>query len=146
MSKTEADAVAMTPADQPLEKLFYSIGEVSEMTGVEPYVLRYWEVEFKPLHPSKRSSGQRTYQKKDIETVLTIRKLLYEDLYTIAGARKRLQEGTTHDSPIAAVEQVALPAPEPVIIERIQKDEESLNLLKEIRSELQDLQEVLRNL
>ena len=72
------------------EKLFYSISEVAEITGIKPYVLRYWESEFKCLHPSKSSGGQRTYKKKDIDTVLRIKKLLYEEGFTIPGAKKKL--------------------------------------------------------
>ncbi len=72
------------------EKLFYKIGEVSRLTGVEPYVLRYWETEFSFLKPRKSRSGQRLYVKKDIELILEIKRLLYEEKYTIEGVRKKL--------------------------------------------------------
>jgi len=72
------------------EKLFYKIGEVSRITGVEPYVLRYWETEFPFLKPRKSRSGQRLYVKKDIDTILEIKRLLYEEKYTIEGVRKKL--------------------------------------------------------
>ena len=72
------------------KKLYYKIGEVCEIVGVEPHVLRYWESEFSRLSPPKNKAGQRTYRPKDIELLLLIRKLLYEDGYTIAGARKQL--------------------------------------------------------
>jgi len=71
-------------------KLFYKIGEVSRITGLESYVLRYWETEFPPLHPKKSRGGQRVYESKDIETVLKIKRMLYEEGLTIAGAKKRL--------------------------------------------------------
>jgi DNA-binding transcriptional MerR regulator len=71
-------------------KLFYRIGEVSRLTGLEPYVLRYWETEFPLLKPDKGRSGQRLYTKKDLDTILQVKQLLYKDGYTIAGARKRL--------------------------------------------------------
>jgi DNA-binding transcriptional MerR regulator len=71
-------------------KLYYKIGEVCKILGVEAYVLRYWETEFPALSPQKNRSGQRTYRPKDIELLLQIRKLLYEDGFTIAGARKQL--------------------------------------------------------
>ncbi len=74
-------------------KLYYKIGEVCEIVGVEPYVLRYWETEFSALSPPKNRSGQRTYRPKDIEILLRIKKLLYEDGFTIAGARKQLVTG-----------------------------------------------------
>lgn len=75
-------------------KLYYKIGEVCEILGVEAYVLRYWESEFTCLTPPKNKAGQRTYRPKDIELLLEIRKLLYEDGFTIAGARKQLASGS----------------------------------------------------
>ncbi|MEO5358025.1 MAG: MerR family transcriptional regulator [Nitrospirae bacterium YQR-1] len=72
------------------QKLFYKIGEVSQITGLEPYVLRYWETEFVFLMPRKGKSGQRMYQKKDIELLLDIKRLLYDERFTIEGVRKKL--------------------------------------------------------
>lgn len=72
------------------DKLFYKIGEVSRIVDVEPYVLRYWETEFPFLRPRKNKSGQRVYVKKDIELLLTIKNLLYQERYTIEGVRKQL--------------------------------------------------------
>jgi DNA-binding transcriptional MerR regulator len=72
-------------------KLFFKIGEVCEITDTQPYVLRYWESEFPSLAPAKNSSGQRIYRRRDIETVLRIKELLYEEGFTIAGAKKRLE-------------------------------------------------------
>lgn len=72
------------------EKLFYKIGEASRLVGVETYVLRYWESEFPFLSPRKSKSGQRTYTKKDVDLLLLIKRLLYEERYTIDGVRKRL--------------------------------------------------------
>lgn len=71
-------------------KLYYKIGDVCEILGVEAHVLRYWETEFRDLSPPKNKSGQRTYRPKDVELLLCIKKLLYEDGFTIAGARKQL--------------------------------------------------------
>jgi DNA-binding transcriptional MerR regulator len=72
------------------DKLYFKIGEVSEITGVEPHVLRYWESEIKFLRPQRASSKQRLYRRADIENVLIIKKLLHEDGYTIPGAKKYL--------------------------------------------------------
>jgi DNA-binding transcriptional MerR regulator len=72
------------------KKLYYRIGEVCRIVGVEAYVLRYWETEFPSLAPRKSKAGQRVYRPKDIELLLTIRRLLYEERFTIAGARKQL--------------------------------------------------------
>jgi DNA-binding transcriptional MerR regulator len=71
------------------DKLFYKIGEVSKISGVESYVLRYWETEFSFLSPRKNKSGQRVYVKKDVELILQIKKLLYQERYTIEGVRKK---------------------------------------------------------
>ena len=86
-------------------KLFFKIGEVCEITDTQPYVLRYWESEFPSLAPAKNSSGQRIYRRRDIETVLRIKQLLYEEGFTIAGAKKRLEaemSGRSADSPSSA--------------------------------------------
>lgn len=72
------------------EKLFFKIGEVCELAGVQAHVLRYWESEFPTLAPQKNRAGQRVYRKRDVEMALRIKELLYEDQYTIAGAKKRL--------------------------------------------------------
>src|SRR5919109_4925834 len=72
------------------EKLFYRIGDVAELTGIKPHVLRYWESEFSGLHPRKNRAGQRIYERRDVELILEIKKLLYEQRYTISGARKLL--------------------------------------------------------
>ena len=76
------------------EKYYYKIGEVAEITNTEPYILRYWESEFPSLNPTKNSSGQRLYKKKDIETITKIKRLLYIEGFTVAGAKKKLMEET----------------------------------------------------
>ena len=78
---------------QPIpDKLYYKIGEVSKITGVKPHVLRYWESEFREIKPYKSRSLQRLYRKRDIELVLKIKKLLYEDLFTIPGAKRKIKD------------------------------------------------------
>src|SRR5689334_13762608 len=72
------------------EKLFFKIGEVCELAGVQAHVLRYWETEFPTLAPQKNRAGQRTYRRKDVEMALRIKELLYDEQYTIAGAKKKL--------------------------------------------------------
>src|SRR6185295_1186083 len=79
----------MTDQQVP-DKLFFKIGEVCEIVGVEPFVLRFWETEFKSLAPEKSKSGHRLYRKKDVEMVLKIKELLYIRGFTIAGARKQI--------------------------------------------------------
>ncbi|MDO9695395.1 MAG: MerR family transcriptional regulator [Candidatus Latescibacteria bacterium] len=78
-------------ADLP-DKLYYSIREIAEHTGVEPHVLRYWETEFPTLRPKRARSGARTYRRRDVEEIQLIRRLLHEEGYRIEGARKFLRE------------------------------------------------------
>ncbi len=88
MAKQKA-AGGSTPAEG---KRYYRIGEVSKLTGIKPYVLRYWESEFRWMSPTKSRSKQRLYRQRDIEVIQLIKRLLYEERYTIAGARKKLRE------------------------------------------------------
>ena len=73
-------------------KLYYRIGEVAVLVGVEPHVLRYWEREFRTIRPTKSARGQRVYSRRDVENLSRVRQLLYGEGFTIAGARKKLQE------------------------------------------------------
>ena len=89
------------------EKRYYRIGEGSRITGVKPYVLRYWESEFRFMSPQKSRSQQRLYRRRDIDLILLVKKLLYEQRFTIAGARKKLREmgvGRALDTGSLAVE------------------------------------------
>ena len=79
------------PAIAIPEKIFFKIGEVCDIVDVQAHVLRYWETEFPMLSPQKNRSGQRSYRRRDVEIALRIKELLYDDLYTIAGAKKKLQ-------------------------------------------------------
>lgn len=90
-------------------RLFFRIGDVSELSGVEPYVLRFWEGEFPTLSPKKTSSGQRQYRRKDVETILEIKRLLYDERYTIAGARKALRGKRKQKRAVQTKGQAALP-------------------------------------
>src|ERR1700726_6843 len=84
--------VALLPGSPEIpDKLYFKIGEVSELLGVEPYVLRYWETEFSILSPKKSGTGHRLYRRKDVELLLRIKHLLKEKRYTIEGARQSLQ-------------------------------------------------------
>ncbi len=82
-----------SPKREPIpDKLYFRIGEVARLTRIQPYILRYWESEFPLLQPKKSGTGQRLYRKRDIEIVLNIKQLLYDWRYTIAGARRQLQD------------------------------------------------------
>ena len=93
-------------------KLYFRIGEVSEITGVQPYTLRHWEMEFPTLSPKKNDSGQRLYRKEDIEMVHTIQRLLHSEGYTTAGARRRLSAASGKRARRAVVPKPP-PPPEP---------------------------------
>jgi DNA-binding transcriptional MerR regulator len=81
------------PARRALpSKLYYRIGEVAELVGVEPHVLRYWEREFRTIRPTKSPKGQRVYSRRDVENLSRVRQLLYGEGFTIAGAKKKLQD------------------------------------------------------
>jgi DNA-binding transcriptional MerR regulator len=89
-----AQAAVMIP-----EKIYFKIGEVCDIVGVQAHVLRYWETDFPMLSPQKNRSGQRSYRRKDVETALRIKELLYDEMFTIAGARKKLQTEQRGEAP-----------------------------------------------
>ena len=106
------------------DKRYFRIGEVSAITGVEPYVLRYWETEFPKIKPARSRSGQRLYKKRDIEILLQVKELLYQRKYTIAGAKKYLNQYLRGSEP-RAVEG------EPITLEEIRDELAALrDLLK----------------
>jgi DNA-binding transcriptional MerR regulator len=110
------------------DKLYFKIGEVSEIIGVEPYVLRYWETEFPALKPSKSRSQQRMYRKRDVELLIEIKRLLYDEMYTIAGAKKQLARGGEKTS----TSQLNLELPEPRDSETLRKVEKELHDLMKV--------------
>jgi len=94
-------------------KLFFRIGEVAGLVGVEPHVLRYWEREFRSIRPTKSAKGQRVYSRKDVENLIRVRELLYRDGFTIAGAKKKLK-GASDEPEALAEKEDELVAPMPV--------------------------------
>ena len=114
------------------DKLFFRIGEVSQLVGVEPYVLRYWESEFPGLSPKKSNTGQRMFRRKDVELLLNIKYLLYDQKFTIEGARKALLEKareskpraveTTTSNPVRQEELFVGPDPGPAILPNIRRE------------------------
>ncbi len=97
MSESRRDALAAA-AGMPA-KLYFRIGEVAELVGVEPHVLRYWEREFRSVRPTKSAKGQRVYSRRDVENLMRVRELLYREGFTIAGARKKLQHSGDEPAP-----------------------------------------------
>src|SRR5437773_11877769 len=108
MSPRNRAAAKSSKASEVLipEKLYFRIGEVARLCRLPAYVLRFWETEFPQLKPVKSSTGQRMYRRRDVESVLRIKKLLYEDGFTIAGARGQLREELKSER-----DQTALPFP-----------------------------------
>jgi DNA-binding transcriptional MerR regulator len=110
------------------DKIYFKIGEVSEIVGVEPYVLRYWETEFELLKPAKAPSKHRLYKKLDVELLLEIKRLLYTEGFTIEGARKKLKETKKEEK-----SQLKLPL----------ADQKYRNALVKIKRELKTLRKLL---
>jgi DNA-binding transcriptional MerR regulator len=155
------------------EKIFFKIGEVCDIVDVQAHVLRYWETEFPMLSPQKNRSGQRSYRRRDVEIALRIKELLYDDLYTIAGAKKKLQielrESSrlkiVHSEPAqkeAFIKEIPAPAPaeEEIEIEEfeeeldevedfepqepVQLDDERREALVNLAAQLLELREMLK--
>jgi DNA-binding transcriptional MerR regulator len=123
------------------EKERFKIGEVCRLTDTQPYVLRFWESEFPSLAPQKTRSGQRIYRREDIEMVLRIKELLYEESYTIAGARKQLENA---DSGPATRSRIRPPARmADATGNGAGDDSEARARLDEVRTELQELLNLL---
>ena len=112
-------------------KMYYTISEVAEMTGVKAHVLRYWETEFPSLRPKKNRAGNRNYRPKDIKAILVIRDLLYKEGFTISGARKKLQE--VYGNPEPLIDQLQIPFADP----------QARHVITTIRDELLELREIL---
>ncbi|MEZ4371769.1 MAG: MerR family transcriptional regulator [Polyangiaceae bacterium] len=120
----------MANEKRPPVKLYYRIGEVSEIVGVEPHVLRYWETEFRTIRPQKSRKGQRIYSRRDVDKLLRVKDLLYNQGYTIAGARKRLRDGAVSAEPAVEEQAVQVAAPPPA------SDPGTLEQLRLIRGEV----------
>jgi DNA-binding transcriptional MerR regulator len=115
-------------AQEPIvipDKIYFKIGEVCEIVGVQAHVLRYWETEFSMLSPQKNKSGQRSYRRKDVEVALRIKQLLYSEMFTIAGARKKLQveaRSGGHSPSKPAETAVEEPKLKPIVEKAVPKD------------------------
>ena len=107
------------------DKLYFRIGEVADLVGVKPYVLRYWESEFSILKPTKTRSKHRLYRRKDVETLLQIKRLLHDERFTIEGARKRIKSVPKEDRRTA--ELTAADRTYRSVLVRIKKDLEALH-------------------
>ena len=113
----------------PTGRLYYSISEVSDLVGVKPHVLRYWETQFKMLRPKKGRGGARMYRKRDVEVLFEIKQLLYDQRFTIAGARRRILDGRDEK------EQIELP------FSKLDREE----TLRALRKDMEGLLNLLRH-
>ena len=123
------------------DKLYFKIGEVKKITGVEAHVLRYWESEFKIIRPQRATSKQRLYRRVDVENILTIKKLLYEDGYTVPGARKFLtaNKGKKTTQAKTAARQEIKEKVKPAAVQ----DDKTRSLLQDMKKDLLALKEML---
>jgi DNA-binding transcriptional MerR regulator len=119
-------------------KLYFRIGEVAELVGVEPHVLRYWEREFRSIRPTKSAKGQRVYSRRDVENLMRVRELLYKEGFTIAGAKKKLLRAEPADAEPADAE-VRRAVDEPDASDRAKTRSELLAMRNEIEAFLADL-------
>ena len=111
-----------------IKKLYYSIGEVSKITELKQYVLRYWETEFKQLNPNKNKAGNRTYRQKDIDLILEIKNLLYDEKFTIEGARSVLKQKEKPESDL-------------IVKQSFNKDQKEI--LKKVKNSLEDILKII---
>jgi len=116
-----------------IKKLYYSISEVSTITGLEEYVLRYWESEFPQLKPAKNRAGNRIYTNKDIKLIIYIKKLLRDERYTIEGAKKVLEEYVPESEAVEQLELLSVPQKKKIQDDEIRSD------LVEVKQFLEDL-------
>src|SRR5262249_44712472 len=127
-----------THASKIPDKVYFKIGEVADIVGVKPYVLRYWETEFPDIAPAKSKSKQRLYKRKEVEMILRIRDLLYKEKFTIEGARKRLKELSRRSKGKESSPQIALQLPV--------QQEAPREFLVDLKKKLLELGKLLENL
>jgi DNA-binding transcriptional MerR regulator len=115
----------------PVGRLYYSISEVSDLIGVKPHVLRYWETQFKMLRPKKGRGGARMYRRRDVETLYEIKQLLYDQRFTIAGARRQILDGKQEEGK----EQIELP------FSKLDREE----MVRSLKADMENLLTMLRD-
>lgn len=133
----------------PSNKLFYKIGEVCDLCDIQPHVLRYWETEFSMLSPSKNSSGQRIYRHRDVELIQAIKRLLYQEGYTIAGANKKLtvdlRAGEHLDELFVPSDAAVVVVQPPPPKRRPLAELSTSDLLHELRRQIEEVLDLLRS-
>ena len=117
-----------------IKKLYYSIGDVSEITGLKQYVLRFWETEFSVLKPGKNKAGNRIYKDKDIKVIRHIKSLLYDKKYTIKGAKQYMIDHYSNEENNTKVLKISNANDEKLLIDLKAKLQESLDLINKLKS------------
>ena len=125
-----------------IKKLYYSIGEVADLTALKPYVLRYWETEFSVLKPTKNRAGNRIYKDKDIKIIFHIKYLLYDQKYTIEGARNQLKALNFADMGEIGAPNLKLSKSTP---ENENKEDTLINTLSTLRKGLLEMKKILKD-
>jgi DNA-binding transcriptional MerR regulator len=146
-----ADLDVAVAATEIPDKLYFRIGDVARLAGIKPYVLRFWETEFPGLGPKKSGTGHRLYRRKDVEMVLEIKRLLYEQRFTIEGARKHLETRPKTDPSAASTKtpkrrsaKPAVTAPPKGQADLFGASPEMSEMLDKIRKELRDIVQFLK--
>jgi DNA-binding transcriptional MerR regulator len=151
MPENAPDLSAIASAEEIPDKLYFRIGDVARLAGIKPYVLRFWETEFAALGPRKSGTGHRLYRRKDVEMVLEIKRLLYEQRFTIEGARKFLEarpkpearpSGKAKKSPAKAARHAA--AAGQTQVKQADLFDASSSLLDNVRKELREILLILK--
>ena len=130
LDKAEKTPPGKRMEDNSIKRLYYSIAQVSKITGLKQYVLRYWETEFTELKPAKNRAGKRIYKEKDIKIIFLIKRLLYQEKYTIEGARKRLRNIKRNKDTHQQLSLLEL---------------EKIDVLEQVKNELKELLDILDN-
>jgi DNA-binding transcriptional MerR regulator len=134
-AQSKVDGQAAASSGQKIkipDRLYFKIGDVADLLGVKPYVLRYWESEFPMISPQKSNSGQRVYRRSDVETVVMIKTLLYDERYSIEGARKRIKELRKGGELKSFKKEAASPNRDEVVVEGLRR-------AKQLAKEMQKL-------
>lgn len=134
----------MTNTDTEIKKLYYSISEVCKLTGLKSYVLRYWETEFRELKPPKNRAGNRTYRKKDIDTINNIKELLYDKKFTIEGARNQLAI-TPQDSKPSEDDTTETTEKSESGVTRTKTSAKETSVLLEVRDQLKSILDIINS-
>lgn len=147
MTNNPTPVEGLPPMPNVPDRLYFKIGDVAELAGVKSYVLRFWETEFPVISPQKGNNGQRVYRRSDVETILMIKHLLYNERYSIEGAKKRINELRYQGELKNFKKEVTAPPPPPAesLSPELPKMKEKLHRVQGLVRDLKNLQQVPLN-